>query len=184
MALRPALTPRPFFFFQNPMPGKLPSLKPMAEAVSLAEALPAPKRGRPSLAWFTAAEIAAWLDVGEGIVQRSLDLEKFRKSLWPHAEQRGKDGAWMIAERDLQRLLGPGIPRPLWVSDFADFIGYSVAQVNVMIRSGEIPSVMIYGRRRVMESVIWSLPKHLPVRERKCPIIRRKRVSEEAAKAA
>ncbi len=167
------------------MPGKLSSKKQPAEALGLADALPPLKRGRPRAAWFTALEVATWLDVDEGVVRRSLELEKFRKSLWPHAEKRGEPGVWMIAERDLQRLLGTRLPRPLWVSEFAEFIGYSVAQVNLWIRSGEIPSVMIYGRRRVMESVIWALPKHLPVRERKCPTIRKRVcVSEEAAVAA
>lgn len=157
------------------MAAKLPqrSTAGAGSDLSLAEALPAPKRGRPSAQWFTAEEVATWLDVNTDVVARSLEMEKFRKSLWPHAELRGE--AWMIAERDLVKLLGPGIPRPLWVSEFAEFIGYSVAQVNVMIRSGEIPSVMIYGRRRVLETVIWSLPKQVPVkRARRCPQLVRK----------
>lgn len=159
------------------MAAKLPKRSTAAAGadLSLAEALPAPKRGRPSAQWFTAAEVATWLDVNTDVVARSLELDKFRKSLWPHAEPRGEAGVWMIAERDLVKLLGPGIPRPLWVSEFADFIGYSVAQVNVMIRGGEIPTVMIYGRRRVLETVIWQLPKAVPVkRARRCPEILRK----------
>lgn len=172
------------------MAAKLPKRSP-ADAdsnLSLAEALPAPKRGRPSAQWFTADEVACWLDVSTDVVARSLELEKFRKSLWPHAEARGANGAWMIAERDLIKLLGPGIPRPLWVSEFAEFIGYSVAQVNEFIRSGEIPTVLIYGRRRVLETVIWQLPKTVPVqRVRRCPRIKRPAPSffadEEAAAA-
>lgn len=148
------------------------------EAKSFADAVPQPKRGRPSAQWFTAVEIATFLDVEAERVERSLELEKFRKSFWPHAERRGLDGAWMIPERDLVKLLGPSIPKPLWVSEFAEFIGYSVAQVGVWIREGVIPTVTIFGRRRVLATELWKLPKHRPAAiKRKCPRIDRRKAA-------
>lgn len=142
------------------------------EVKSLGDALPERKRGRPRAAWFTAAEVAAWLDVDEAIVARSLSGKKFRKALWPHAEER--EGVWVIPERDLARILGPGIPRPLWVADFAELIGYSVPQVNFWISAGVIPFVMIFGKRRVLETVVWQLPKYQPATGRKCPRLPKK----------
>lgn len=137
----------------------------------MADVLPKRERGRPSAQWFTAAELATWLDVPEDRLVRSLTGEKLRRSLWPNAEQRGEAGEWLVPERDLLRVLGPGIPRPLWVSDFAEVIGYSVAQVSSWIRAGLIPTVLIFGKRRVLESVLWELPKHMPAKVRKCPKI-------------
>ncbi len=140
-----------------------------SESLSLADAVPKRGRGRPSAQWFTAAEVATWLDVSAELVERSLSIEKIRTAFWPHAEARGE--SWMVPERDLRRMLGPGLPRPLWVSDFAELIGYSVPQVNAWIREGVIPTVMIFGKRRVLETEFWNLPKHMPASGRKCPKI-------------
>lgn len=158
---------------------RLPKAAKRDEGQSLADALPKRQRGRPSALWFSPEEVAAFLDVGPEIVLRSLEMPKFRASLWPHAEQGGPEGSWRVPERDVQKLLGPGLPRPLWVKDFAEFIGYSVPQVNVWIRAGVIPSVTIFGKRRVLESVIWELPKHMPAGSRPCPA-----VAKQAAPAA
>lgn len=130
---------------------------------------PNPKpRGRPRVEPYSAAEVAELLAVEPELVERALG-GRFRKDFFPHAFERA--GQWRIPPRDVRALLGPGLPRPLWVSEFAELIGFSVPYVNELIRAGIIRSTMILGSRRVLATEFWNLPKHRPTRLKKHPRI-------------
>lgn len=123
-------------------------------------------RGRPRVEPYSAEEVAELLAVEPDLVRRALS-GRFRKDFFPHAVERA--GQWCIPPRDLRALLGPGLPRPFWVSEFAELIGFSVPYVNELIRAGIIRSTMILGSRRVLATEYWSLPKHRPTTLKKRP---------------
>lgn len=131
-----------------------------------ASRLDAVKRGRPRVQPYSVAEVAELLDVDPAQVERALG-SRFRKDFFPHAFER--DGAWWIPPRDVKALLGPGLPKPFWVSEFAELIGLSVPYVNELIRAGVIKTRMILGSRRVPETEFWNLPKHRPAGLKKRP---------------
>lgn len=127
---------------------------------------PAVTRGRPRVLPYSVDEVAELLCVEPEMVVRALG-SRFRGDFFPHAFE--KDGAWWIPPRDLRALLGPGLPRPFWVSEFAELIGFSVPYVNELIRKGVIKTRMILGSTRVPATQFWELPEHRPAGLRKRP---------------
>lgn len=120
---------------------------------------PAVTRGRPRVLPYSVDEVAELLCVEPSQVERAL-LPRFRADFFPHAFER--DGAWCIPPRDVRALLGPGLPRPYWVSEFAELIGFSVPYTNELIRKGIIKTRLILGSTRVPATEFWELPKHRP----------------------
>lgn len=138
----------------------------MLRSVSSSNDVPAVTRGRPRVLPYSVAEVAELLCVEPSQVERAL-LPRFRGDFFPHAFER--DGVWCIPPRDLRALLGPGLPRLYWVSEFAALIGFSVPYTNELIRRGIIKTRMILGSTRVSATEFWDLPAHRPEGLRKRP---------------
>lgn len=136
-------------------------------AVSPAPKSGAPQRGRPRAAVYSPEEVAEFLGVEVTRVLRALESRKLREDTFPHATQ--KDGAWIIPNRDMLKLLGPGMPRLLPVAEFAELIGFSVPYVNELIGKGVIKHRMALGNKRIPASEYWDLPPHRPSCLRKFP---------------
>lgn len=124
------------------------------------------KRGRPRVEPYTVDEVAELLAVEPEQIQRAL-LPKFRKDFFPHAFESAE--GWRIPPRDVRNLLGPSLPKPFWVSEFAELIGFSVPYVGELIRAGIIKATMILGSQRILETEFWNLPKHRPSGLKKRP---------------
>lgn len=128
--------------------------------------LDAAEKGRPRVVPYSVDEVAELLCVEPSQVERAL-LPRYRADFFPHAFER--DGAWCIPPRDLRALLGPGLPKPYWVSEFAELIGFSVPYTNELIRAGVIKTHMLLGSQRILETEFWDLPKHRPAGLKKRP---------------
>ncbi len=121
--------------------------------------LDAAAKCRPRVVPYSVDEVAELLCVESEMVMRALS-GRFRGDFFPHAFE--KDGAWCIPPRDLRALLGPGLPRPFWVREFAELIGFSVPYTHELIRAGVIKTRMILGSVRVPATQFWDLPAHRP----------------------
>jgi len=131
----------------------------MPRSVSSSNDAPAVTRGRPRVLPYSVDEVAELLRVDPEQVERAL-LPRFRRDFFPHAFE--QDGVWCIPPRDVRALLGPGLPTPYWVAEFAELIRFSVPYVNELIRTGIIKTHPILGSRRVLSTEFWKLPPHRP----------------------
>lgn len=135
----------------------------------MAEVADSPKkgRGRPPAANYSPADVADLLNVDVTRVLRALANQKLRLEMFPHAFEKG--GEWNIPSRDMVKLMGPGLPRLYWVSEFSELVGLSVPYLNELINLGVVKHRMVLGRKRVPATEYWNLPKHRPSCLRKLP---------------
>ncbi len=116
-------------------------------------------RGRPAAPVWSVAEVADLLSVPEAWVQRA--LEKAPAVFLPGAFQ-DKEGLWLVPERAVKGLLGPGLPRLFSVADFAALVGFSVPWIYEMIATGAVECRTVLGHKRIPETAYWQLPAHRP----------------------
>ncbi len=130
---------------------------------------PTPKRGRgrPPASIYSPTDVADLLCVDVTRVLRALESAKLRADVFPHAFQKGNE--WNIPARDMVKLMGPGLPRLYWVSEFAELVGLSVSYLNELISLGVVKHRMILGTKRVPETEYWNLPAYRPSCLRKRP---------------
>jgi hypothetical protein len=116
-------------------------------------------RGRPAAPVWSVAEVADVLRVPDGWVERALERAP---DVFLPGSFRDAEGRWLVPERSVRGLLGPGLPRLFSVADFAALVGFSVPWIYEMIQAGAIECRTVLGHKRIPETAYWALPAHRP----------------------
>lgn len=140
----------PFSFFLMPATVQTPLIKPK----------PAARRGRPVAPVYSVAEVALITASSEAKVTAALDLDKSRLSFFPGAWR--ENDAWRIPERDVRKLVGPGLPRLLSVAEFAALTPWRVQWIYTLIKKGVLASRDVLGQVCIPETAYWALPAERP----------------------
>ncbi len=118
------------------------------------------KRGRPRAAIFSADDVAELLGCPVARVLAALESPGLRAAAFPSAFF--LRGSWGIPEREVVKLLGPGVPQLFSVADFARLIGFSESHVYAMISDGVIEARKLLGLTRISADQYWSIPAERP----------------------
>jgi hypothetical protein len=115
-------------------------------------------RGRPRSMPWDAQRVADLLGVPAARVKRACAATP--RIFFPGAFE--EKGEWMIPERDVRALVGPGLPQLLRIREFADLVGLSVPWVYELVHLGIIAHRRVLGQIRIPATAYWDIPEARP----------------------
>lgn len=115
-------------------------------------------RGRPRAQPWDAQRVADLLGVPVARVRRA--CASAPRLFFPGAFEQA--GEWLIPERDVRALVGPGLPQLLRIREFADLVGLSVPWVYELVHLGVVAHRRVLGQIRIPATAYWELPEGRP----------------------